>query len=184
MATSTEPHAPSEGTTGSSVDAEDTAVRLAARARRYRAAAEAGSTHRQEAVCFVRVDTTYSIPLHNLREIRRFTNPCRLPGMRSVVAAVIHYRGMLISVHDLDGLMHPEATNEAGGWVVIVEHDGELFGLLADEVLGTRAFGDDDIRTLPVTFPKAGHVFRGLIDDTLLIQPAVLFSDSTFISAY
>ena len=122
-----------------------------------------------------------------LREIRPLQNVCLLPGASPVVPGVLYYRGELLGVHDLTAFMSLGAcaAMKAAPWVLIVEHEGERLGLLADAVIEIRSILSTDVRPLPITLGDRGSCFLGVLEDGLLLLHAPpLFSNPRFFNAF
>ena len=142
---------------------------LASRAERYARLAEA--PHDQiEVVAFRRDGSRYAVSLTDLQAIRRLgRGVTRIPGASPVVPAVVYERGTILSLHDLRALKVVSTTDEMPIWVLVGEVNGDLFGLLADEVEGVMAVPVHEILPVPVTTGELAGCFRGLADTDLLL---------------
>lgn len=160
---------------------------LKLRAERYARATTEASRDAMETVLFTRGSGRYGVVLSTLREIRPLTNLTLLPGASAVVPGVFYYRGELLSAHDLAAFMSP-ATRPApkpGGWILIVEHEGERLGLIADAVNEIRAVQLEALHPLPLTLGDRSTCFQGVLEDgLLLLHTPVLFASPRFFSAF
>lgn len=163
----------------------DASAILRARAARYAqiTAAEAAATH--EVVRFRRGDDEYAVAHGSLREIRPLRRFCRILGASPVVPGVFHYRGEIISLHDLRALGQAGASPAFAAWVLVAESGAVRIGLLADEVVGIEALADEDIKPLPLTMGAKAGVLRGVAHgDLLLIDAPALFTSPEFFYAF
>lgn len=160
---------------------------LKARAARYAKATAEAARDMQESVIFTRGSSRYGVVLSALREIRPLQNVCLLPGASPVVPGVFYYRGELLSVHDLSAFMSlgARAAVRPAPWVLIVEHEGERLGLLADSVIEIRSIRTADVRPLPITLGDRSSCFQGVLEDGLLLLHAPpLFTNPHFFNAF
>jgi len=136
------------------------------------------------ALTFVRGKSTYAISIETLLEVRAWPKLCVIPGASAVVPGVFHYRGELLSAHDPSRFMGLESTTSPQ-WMLVLEHDGERIGLIADEVLGIRSIVEDSVQPVPVTFGDRGACFVGAVEPELLILDAAsLFATPDFFMAF
>lgn len=160
---------------------------LKLRAERYAKAASEVARDAMETVLFSRGSGRYGVLLSTLREIRPLTNLSLLPGASAVVPGVVYYRGELLSAHDLAAFMNPgvRTAHKPGGWILIVEHEGERLGLIADAVTEIRAMHAEAVHPLPLTLGDRSACFQGVLaDGLLLLHTPVLFSSSRFFNAF
>ncbi len=154
---------------------------MAQRAARYRS--RAGDTvidERTEGLLFQRGDARYVITIADLREVRFLKGFCPIPGARDVVPGIIYYRGEILSLHDLGAFMGASSEDE-GRWIIVVQHEGQRLGLMADDILGVRAYTADDIHPPPITMGSRAGCVRGVLEDGVLaISADALFSDPAF----
>lgn len=157
---------------------------LQARAARYARSVEEGREQVADAVVFARGEARYAVPLESLREIRPLRQLCKIPGAARHVPGVFHYRGEIVSVHDVEAFLGG-AMSPVAAWVLIVEHEQERIGLMADEVIGVEPAPPSAISPVPVTMGEAAACFQGLLGrESLLLSPARLFSTPAFHSAF
>jgi chemotaxis signal transduction protein len=91
-------------------------------------------------VCFHAAGTSYCIPVDATRAVRGIEGMVHLPAGRSNVAGIIPGNPPLTVISPLG----------AGGRnILVVEANGEVFGLLVDVVTGLRRFDKADIRLAP-----------------------------------
>lgn len=164
-------------------DAEIELLRL--RAARYARQPEGKAEDVIDIVVFVRGRSRYAIPLCAVREVRPLRAFCRIPGSSRCVPGMFHFRGEIISVHDLEAFMDPGAGGRPSPWIVLIEHQGERIALLADEVLDVEQIATEQIKPTPITFGDRAACFQGVIGGAvLLLQPGKLFTTPRFFSAF
>lgn len=158
---------------------------LQRRAARYARAVDLPSEVRAEVVLFARGATRYALHLTNLREIRPLRSLAKIPGASRVVPGVFHYRGEIVSAHDLEAFMAAEPAGLAAGWVLVAESDGRTVGLLADEVFGVEALPQRDVRPPPLTLREGGAGVEGIAPgDVVVINLRELLALSSFSRAF
>jgi len=152
---------------------------LEARARHYARSQDAEQGARLEIIVFRRAETRYALPVAALREVREVAGFQALPGASATVPGAFAYRGEILSLHDLAAFLGSSA--ELPDWSLVVEHEGRRLGILADEIQGVEEVFIDEIRPIPLTFAKAGGLFRGLVSgETLLLNPIQCFETQSF----
>jgi purine-binding chemotaxis protein CheW len=157
---------------------------LRTRAARYARGVEQIVEHVADVVIFARGDLRYAVPLPSLREIRPLRAACRIPGASPAVPGVFHYRGEILSLHDIEAFLGGASPRPAP-WVLIVEHERERLGLMADEVIGVEPARASALRPVPVTLGDAGGCFQGVLDaGVVMLGPARLFANQQFFSAF
>lgn len=135
-------------------------------------------------VVFARGATRYAVPLESLREIRPLKSFCAIPGASAVVPGVVHYRGELLSAHDLQPFLAPGATAAPPAWFIVLEHQRERSALLADVVQGVERLLASRLSPPPLSLGEKANGFRGVLDDgVLVIQPAALWALPSFHAA-
>jgi purine-binding chemotaxis protein CheW len=158
---------------------------LKQRAVRYALAAEAQATDLTDAVIFRRGNAKYALPLVTLREVRPLRTYCPIPCASPAVPGILHFRGEIISLHDLAAFMDPAVETDDPTWVIIVEHLGERIGLGADEILDVERHSAAMLKSLPITSGDRGAICDGLLPDgTLLLSASRMFHTEAFFSAF
>ncbi|NUQ78351.1 MAG: chemotaxis protein CheW [Polyangiaceae bacterium] len=153
---------------GAGLSAEDLEL-LRRRAARYARAVDLHAEVRAEVVVFARGAARYALRLSSLREIRPLRSLARIPGTSRVVPGVFHYRGDIVSAHDLDAYMAEEPTTAAPRWVLIAESEERTVGLLADEVDGVEALPQSEVRPPPLTLRGGGAGVEGIAGGEVVV---------------
>ncbi len=158
---------------------------LKLRSARYARQERTQSAERPDAVMFERSGGRYAVLVTDLREIRPLKRLCHIPGASRVVPGVFYYRGEILSAHDLGCfLLEREGATEPP-WVLVLQHQGERIGLLADSITNIVSVLADELRALPVTLGERSDCFYGLLEGgALLLNPARLLQNATFSSAF
>ncbi len=159
---------------------------LKSRAERYGARdAHRRDDRRVDYVVFERRDRAYGIDLVSLREIRIVQGWCPVPGASPVVPGVVNYRGDLVSLHDIAAfLTDAPSSDDHWRWLLIVEHEGQQLGLLADDVQGISTLRRDDVNPVPIALGAKAPCFCGVAEgDLLLLDPESLFVTPAFFLA-
>lgn len=151
---------------------------LETRARRYARAATPPEAVERTVVTFQRGPSRYALSLSELCEIRPLRGYCRLPGAAAAVPGVVHYRGELLSLLDLMALSSARAEARAPAWVLVVEHERERLGLMADEVMDVLDLPVGAIQPLPLTLSEEANTFIGMTSDGVLIATAERLAQS------
>ncbi|MEQ1439308.1 chemotaxis protein CheW [Fontimonas sp. SYSU GA230001] len=101
-------------------------------------------------VCFEVGDQVYGLPILAVQEVLRDVEIEPVPGATQHVLGVLNLRGNVVTVLDLRvRLGLPSAPADADTRIVIVEHDGESFGLRVDRVADVRKIIDGAIKHAP-----------------------------------
>lgn len=173
-----------ESSPGGGLSAEENDL-LRLRAARYALAAEEQATDMTDAVIFRRGQAKYAMPLVALREVRPLRSFCRIPCASPSVPGILHFRGEILSLHDLAAFMEPAIDAADPAWVIVVEHHGERIGLAADEVLDVERHSAKSVQSLPITFGDRGAICDGLLaDGTVLLSAPRMFHADAFFSAF
>lgn len=158
---------------------------LEQRAVRYALAAEAQATDLTDAVVFRRGNAKYALPLVTLREVRPLRAYCPIPCASPAVPGILHFRGEIISLHDLAAFMDPAVETDDPTWVIVVEYQGERIGLGADEIVDVERHSVAMVKSLPITFGDRGAICDGLLPDgSLLLSASRMFHTEAFFSAF
>ncbi len=158
---------------------------LRARAVRYARAPETDAGDKSAFVLFERRQTRYAAALECLREIMPLERFCRIPGASNCVPGLFHYRGEILSLHDIEAFLGGEGQGFGGSRVIVLEHRGERIGLFSDELLGVELISSTQISPLPIAFGDRGECFQGVLEGGVLsLNVPRLFTTPEFFSAF
>lgn len=110
----------------------------------------------------------YAVPMASVVEVGRPTVLTRVPGLPAWVAGVVNWRGRVLAVLDLRGLLG-EATSglDRRGRLLVLSHDGIRVGLIVQSVCGTT-YLDLAAREMPLAHlpGQTGALLVGQVPDT------------------
>ena len=123
----------------------------------------------------------YAVPLPAVVEVGRPTALSRVPGLPGFVAGVANWRGRVLAVLDLRGLLSAgPAARDCRSRLVVVQVGGVRVGLLVDAVTGGVAYDAQALEPPLPHLPRDGHALLvGQVTDAdgpygVLDLPAVL----------
>jgi purine-binding chemotaxis protein CheW len=100
---------------------------------------------------------TYAVELPFVREVHSLREYTPVPGTPPFVLGIANVRGEIISIIDLTRLLGlPDKGLGQLNKVVVLSGGGMEFGILADDILGTRTLAADTIQTAPLTGYEIG----------------------------
>jgi purine-binding chemotaxis protein CheW len=115
--------------------------------------------HLSRWVCFSLDRQLYGLPIHDVQEVLCQFDIEPVPGAASEVLGVINLRGTVVTVVDLRRRLGvPAPAADADTRIVVIEHDGERFGLLVDRVADVRKVVDGAVKPAPDVGAGAGQV--------------------------
>ena len=125
----------------------------------------------QQLVVFALGDEEYALPIQQVQEIIRYTQPRAVASTEPWICGVISLRGKIVPVYDLAarlGLAGGDA--EAGDRkIVIVETETDMAGVIVDEVEEVMTVAPDQLDEVP-TYGAAGSIDAIVkVDDRLVI---------------
>lgn len=86
----------------------------------------------------------YGLPMEAVAEVGRPPALTRVPGTPDWVAGLANWRGRVLAVVDLRGLLNAAVQPlDRRGRLVVLHHEGRAAGLIAEGVDGTAALGSD-----------------------------------------
>jgi purine-binding chemotaxis protein CheW len=98
-------------------------------------------------VVFALGDEEYGLPITQVQEIIRFSEPRTIPNPHASIRGVINLRGRIIPVCDLKLQLdvHPAAVADADCKIVIVESAAGSAGLIVDDVNEVMTITEEQI---------------------------------------
>jgi chemotaxis signal transduction protein len=122
----------------------------------------------------------FAVELSSVAEVGRAPGITRVPGLPTWLAGVANWRGRILPVLDIRGLLggDTDPLDERARLLVLAE-GAIVVGLLVDAVEGTTMLGDDVAAFPPVSAPNGSGLLCGQVprDDgpiAVLDVPAVL----------
>jgi purine-binding chemotaxis protein CheW len=109
---------------------------------------------------FVVGGETYGVDILHIREIIKMRDITEVPRMPAFLLGVISVRGLVIPVIDLRARLRLDDTPlTRAARILVVDRDGEPFGLLCDAVTGVVRFTEAEIEPPPSTLAVADTSF-------------------------
>ena len=131
----------------------------------------------RQLVVFSLGDEEYALPIADVHEIIRYTEPRSVASSVDWVRGVISLRGKIVPVYDLASRLHcVRAEADAEQKIVIVEAAGQLAGVVVDDVADVITVDDDQLESIPSSGEAAIDAVVKLDDRLIvLLSPAGLF---------
>jgi purine-binding chemotaxis protein CheW len=136
-------------------------------------------------VLFELEDETYAIEIHQVREIIKLIDITPVPRTPTFIRGIINLRGKIVIVTDIKERFNLK-KNRQGTHIVIVDVDGNTFGIIVDDVSRVLRIMRDDIKETPSIITEKIHAkyAKGVVilDDKLviLLDPSALYSEDEF----
>jgi purine-binding chemotaxis protein CheW len=108
----------------------------------------AEQTYRQ-IVVFTLGEEEYAFPIAHVHEIIRRTEPRSVASPEPWVRGIISLRGRIVPVHDLATRLGVAGGGSQEWKIVILEVDGEVAGVIVDDVEEVLTVSDEQIESLP-----------------------------------
>jgi len=109
----------------------------------------------------------YALPMASVAEVGRPPGLTRVPGLPAWVAGVANWRGRVLAVLDLRGLLSAEAGQlDRRGRLVVLSHGGVRVGLLVEGVTGGATPDPDAVEPALAHLPaQTGGLLLGQVTD-------------------
>lgn len=135
-----------------------------------------GQTTRQ-LVVFSLGDEEYALPITQVHEIIRYTEPRTVASDLDWVRGVISLRGKIVPVYDLASRLGVASELKESAKIVIVETTTDMAGVIVDDVEEVLTVDDGQIEDVPAAGDESIEAIAK-IDDRLviLLNPAGLFA--------
>jgi len=125
-----------------------------------------------ELIEFALASEKYGIETQYVREIYPLKDFTPLPGVPSYILGIINVRGQIIPLVDLKKFFNFPAKGIGElNKVIIIQDERIEFGILADEIIGTKAIFTEDILPVPQTVSGIGEKYmKGVTKDHLILM--------------
>ena len=139
----------------------------------------------RQLVVFSLGDEEYALPIADVHEIIRYTEPRSVASSVDWVRGVISLRGKIVPVYDLASRLHcARQADVAEQKIVIVEAAAQLAGVVVDDVAEVITVDDDQLESIPSADEAAIDAIVKLDDRLIvLLSPAGLFGIGAEIAA-
>ena len=104
----------------------------------------------RQIVVFTLGDEEYAFPIAHVHEIIRRTQPRSVASPDPWVRGIISLRGRIVPVHDLATRLGVVGGGSEEWKIVILEVEGEVAGVIVDDVEEVLTVSDEQIESLPV----------------------------------
>src|SRR6201989_3489609 len=127
----------------------------------------------------------YALPIRQVHEIIRYTEPRSVAAESGWIRGVISLRGKIVPVYDLAARLGLQAAQRAaGGKIVIVETATDMAGVVVDDVEDVLTVDESQLDAVPAAgSPSIEAIAK--IDDRLviLLDTEGIFADATVAAA-
>ena len=109
----------------------------------------------------------YALPMASVAEVGRPPTLTRVPGLPGFVAGVANWRGRVLAVLDLRGLLAADTgALDRRGRLVVLHHGGVRVGLLVESVAGGADLDPEALEPALAHLPEAtGSLLSGQVTD-------------------
>lgn len=113
----------------------------------------------------------YGLELIHIREVVLLKQLTPLPGLPGFIAGITNIRGKIFSVVDLKYFFElPKRERTEKTWLIILNSKQMEFGVMADEIVGTRLIQTDMIHNSMATLTDIrGKYLKGITNDSMAI---------------
>ena len=136
------------------------------------------SSHARQLVVFTLGAEHYALPIQQVHEIIRYTQPRSVASRVDWVRGVISLRGRIVPVYDLAAHLGVESEISEQTKIVIVETETETAGVIVDDVDEVLTVEDEQIEEVPgadgALIDSIAKVGDRLV---ILLKPNAIFED-------
>jgi len=124
-----------------------------------------------EVVEFCLASEHYGLELTHIREVVLLKQLTPLPGLPGFIAGITNIRGKIFSVVDLKYFFELPVHEQTGKtWLIILNSKQMEFGVMADEIVGTRLIQTDMIHNSMATLTDIREKYlKGITRDSIAI---------------
>ena len=131
----------------------------------------------RQLVVFTLGNEEYALPIRQVHEIIRYTEPRSVAAQSGWVRGVISLRGKIVAVFDLAARLGLPSDNAGGGKIVIVETATDMAGVIVDDVEEVLTVDEGQLDAVPAAGAASIDAIAK-IDDRLviLLDPEGIFA--------
>jgi purine-binding chemotaxis protein CheW len=122
----------------------------------------------RQLVVFSLGEEEYALPIAQVHEIIRYTEPRSVASASHWVRGVINLRGKIVAVYDLAARLGLAATDGKESNIVIVEAAGSVAGVVVDDVDQVLTVEESQLEGVPSSGSEAIEAIAKL-DDRLIV---------------
>jgi purine-binding chemotaxis protein CheW len=138
----------------------------------------------RQIVVFTLGEEEYAFPIAHVHEIIRRTQPRSVASPDPWVRGIISLRGRIVPVHDLATRLGVAGGASEEWKIVILEVDGEVAGVIVDDVEEVLTVSDEQIEGLPVGADGAVGAVVNLGDRLVaMLDSSVVFTGEPIVEA-
>jgi purine-binding chemotaxis protein CheW len=138
----------------------------------------------RQIVVFTLGEEEYAFPIAHVHEIIRRTQPRSVASPDPWVRGIISLRGRIVPVHDLATRLGVAGGASEEWKIVILEVDGEVAGVIVDDVEEVLTVSDEQIEALPVGADGAVGAVVNLGDRLVaMLDSSVVFTGESVVEA-
>ena len=105
----------------------------------------------KQIIVFVNCDQSFALEISKIERIIEYSQPKRVPETSEYLLGVIKYNGNVLPIVDLSIRLYGTAScAENQSKIVVVQLNGNLVGLVVDEIVGIRTVEDDSFEDAAV----------------------------------
>jgi purine-binding chemotaxis protein CheW len=139
-------------------------------------ATESASRAARQIVVFSLAEEAYALPVTQVQEIIRYTEPRSVASTSTWIRGVISLRGRIIPVCDLGARIGLPASAGRPEKIVIVEAGSSTAGILVDDVQEVLMLEDGDVQPLPVSGSQSGDAIAKIGDRLVVLLDTSIFA--------
>ncbi len=141
-------------------------------------------TDARQLVVFTLGSEQYGLPIQQVHEIIRYTQPRSVASNVDWVRGVISLRGRIVPVYDLAARLAVNSEITEQTKIVIVESDTEIAGVIVDDVEEVMTIEDAQIEDVPGADSTLIESIAKIGDRlVVLLKPSTIFEGAAAIAA-
>jgi len=137
-----------------------------------------------DVIVFKLSDENYCFESFFVREVYPLNDFTSLPCVPAFILGIVNVRGQILPVVDLKKFYNlPEKGLGELNKIIILHNEDMEFGILADEIEGTKVIYEEDILPIPAIISGIGKKYlKGITKENMIILSAeILLSDISII---
>ncbi len=141
-------------------------------------------TEARQLVVFTLGAEHYALPIQQVHEIIRYTQPRSVASHTDWVRGVISLRGRIVPVYDLAARLGVTSELTEQTKIVIVETDAEVAGVIVDDVEEVLTVEDQQIEEVPGADATLIESIAKINDRlVVLLKPSTIFGEGLSLAA-
>jgi purine-binding chemotaxis protein CheW len=125
-------------------------------------------------------DQAFGIPILQIQDILRTQQLTHIPLAAEAIEGIMNLRGRIVTAINFRKRIHADGVNQTNTMSVVIEHNGELFSLIVDEVGEVLSIATHKVEIIPSALnPYWQEVATGVFQLNekiiILLNPNALF---------